>query len=367
MLSNIEVVNYRNIERISAELSPQSNYIIAPNGSGKTNLIESIYYSIFGESFRPIEKLDELMGNSEDFTKVSLDWDFEKLEMIISKKEGRKFLVNQKRITLSKIPQKFPVILFAPQSVDLVAREPGVRRQDLDNFLGTINIRYRDLITDYKKVLKNRNALIKMIRDRKSERSELRFWTDKLVTLSDEIFTQRIDFFNNIDNYIKSTVSKLDSYLDNKIYITLEAKYISSLELNNGYSFKDILSKKFSENEDKEIIVGKTLYGIHKDDFQLNLAEKNLRFLGSRGQQRVGVLLFKLSQYHFYQSIFNKSPVLLIDDLMSELDNQNREKLANILINSELQFLLSSADENEVPSDLKTMGRRLVLNDNAME
>ncbi|MEO6729247.1 MAG: hypothetical protein ABIM99_04965, partial [Candidatus Dojkabacteria bacterium] len=119
--------------------------------------------------------------------------------------------------------------------------------------------------------------------------------------------------------------------------------------------------KKYQENQEKEIIVGKTLYGIHKDDFAILMNGENLRFYGSRGQQRLGVLLFKLSQSDHYFSIKEIKPIFLVDDLMSELDDQNRLVASDLVSEARNQFILTSADEDEVPEKLRSVSNLISL------
>lgn len=360
MLTNVNIINYRNLKEVNEVLDQKLNLIIAPNGTGKTNFIEAIYYTVFGESFRPVSTLSELIGSVEDMAKLSLNWFDEKLELVVTQNQ-RRFILNGKRTFQSRIPSRFPAILFAPQSVDLVAREPSVRRQDLDHYLSILNARYKEILNSYKTVLSNRNAMIKMIKDQKASKSDLEFWTDKLVENADEIYKIRVKFFDDIKEKIISTVESLNGQLKDDVFNTLDVSYTSHIEGISIDSFKEALRSKFMDNYEKEIVVGRTLYGVHRDDFQILLGDRNLRFFGSRGQQRIGVLLFKLSQAFLIEDRFGKQPILLLDDLMSELDNSNREKLAYILDSINFQVVLTTADGNEVPEKIKNQSKLISI------
>lgn len=353
MLKTISIQNYRNLKNLNLDVSPKINLLVATNGSGKTNLLEVIYYSIFGESFRPISGNFELLGNQDELLKIVLEFDFDKLQLVVEK-NNRRFILNNKKIFLSKIAPRFPIIVFAPQSVDLVSREPSLRRQDLDHFLSILDPKYKSLLSKYKTLLRNRNSLIKMIRENKATRTDLEFWTNNLVEVAEEIFKTRVKFFQEIKIQMKKTVDLLGEYFENDEFNSLDVNYISSLEGVVEENFKFILKNKFDDNLEKEIVVGKTLYGIHKDDFQVLLHNKNLRFLGSRGQQRIGILLFKLAEAFYLETKLSIMPLILLDDLMSELDSNNRSKVSSILLKIDAQIFMTTADENEIPGILRS-------------
>lgn len=359
MLESIAIQNYRNLKDLNIELSPSISLIVAPNGSGKTNFLESIFYSVFAESFRPINANQELVGDNTRQMRVKLKFDTFELDLLMNN-NARKFLLNNKRVPLAKIPQKFPTILFAPQSVDLISREPGLRRQDLDLFLGIVNPRYKEVLAKYKVILKNRNSMIKMIRENKAKRADLEFWTNGLIENGAEIFRIRVKFFEEIREEIRHTVEFL-SEGNEGLFELLDIEYVPSLIGSNIENYSELLSEKFRDNLEKEIIVGKTLYGVHKDDFQVLLDKKNLRFLGSRGQQRIGILLFKLAEAFYIQKLFGNLPLILLDDLMSELDVSNREKIATILLKIKTQLILTTADEREIPESLSSVATKISI------
>ena len=190
MLKSITLKNYRNLKTLKTDFSEQGNLIIAPNGSGKTNFLEAIHYSLFGNSFKPLNTSIELIGPEETFAKASTKWDLDNLEVTISNINNtltRRFLLNKKKFPISKISSKFPLILFAPTTVDLVAGEPQLRRDDMDHYLSVSIPGYKESLSKYKIILRNRNAVLKGIREGKLKRNLLDYWNDEIVKLS-EIF-----------------------------------------------------------------------------------------------------------------------------------------------------------------------------------
>lgn len=350
MLNNIVIKNYRNIESLSTSLSKGGNLIIAPNGSGKTNAIESIYYSVLGESFKPMETNAEVIGPCLEFAKISTKWGNDSLDLTISNTEkiNRNYQLNTKKTLISKISPKFPIILFAPHTVDLVVGEPQIRRNDLNAFLSILNTDYKKLVSKYNIILKNRNAVIKQIRDGKVPEQMLDFWTTKIIDSAVEVYNYRIDFFEKIEAFFVDAQMVLFG-VEN---FTLDIKYLPNVTPEN-MSFKETLESKYINNRSKEIIVGKTLYGVHKDDFVILLNGNNLKFKGSRGQQRIGISVLKFAELLLYYEKYQIFPLLLLDDIMSELDDSNRAKIAGYLLEKKLQFILTSAEQKEVPDILQ--------------
>lgn len=358
MLNYLSVKNYRNISSFNEEINNGGNILVAPNGSGKTNVLESIFYSVLGESFKPIASNAEVIGPKQEFAKVLTKWELDTLELTVSntQKITRNYTLNKKKTIISKISSKFPIILFAPHTVDLVIGEPQTRRADLNAFLSVLYPEYKKIVSQYNIVLKNRNAVIKQIREGKIPDTMLDFWTQKIVDLSDEIYNYRSEFFIQIKNFFvdaQQMLFEVENY-------TLDIKYCPNV-LPDNLSFKETLTSKYHNNKSKEIIVGKTLYGPHKDDFNLRLNSEDLKYKGSRGQQRIGISVLKFAELLLYYKLYNVYPLLLLDDIMSELDDGNRSKIANYLLEKKLQFIITSAEQKELPKVLSSSCKHLQL------
>lgn len=346
MIDNIKLNNYRNISSINLNLNPGISILVQRNGFGKTNFLESIYYTIFRNSFRNVKTYDELINIGADFAKVNIEIGLDNLELVATSKPklSRTVKLNGKRVPLKVPPEKFPILLFAPHSVDLVSGEPSLRRNDLDNVLSILNPQYSEWISKYKKILRNRNALIKAIGEGKATKKQLVYWTEEISKYGALIHSQRHVFFEDILDFMRSTTSLI--YHDIK---TVHANYIPNLN-NKLENIENAYLEKYKENEDKEIIVGKTLYGVHKDDFEFKFGEgQSLRYQGSRGQQRLCSFIFKLAQHNLLKEKYDKKAVLLIDDIFSELDTSHRENIGRFLISLDNQIIMTGADINEFP------------------
>jgi DNA replication and repair protein RecF len=356
MLQTVQLSNYRNLN-LECSLE-KANLLIAPNGSGKSNLLEAIYFSNYGRPFRTILNLEELIGPAESFARADFVWQSGELTLNISQtdKVERRFIVLGKRQKLSTIVGKRNVVLFAPTTINLVLGEPAVRRDDLDDYLGVLQPDYAIALEAYQNALKNRNAVIKMLADNKPAEREFAHFTKVLVEQAAIIYQIRTEFFINIAPYIATVGDKLFA-ADEGFSFTVS--YLPNF--TPEFDFATELQAKFAANAQKEIIVGKTLYGVHKDDYIFRSKTADLRYRGSRGQQRLAGLAFKLAQLHLLQQTNNAESLILLDDLMSELDSSHRHNCAHYLLEQATQFILTSAEESDVPVELIQATNKITL------
>lgn len=363
MIKSIRLTNYRNISRVDTELTEGINMLIAPNGSGKSNFIESIHYTFTGNLFRQIEDRNQLIKENESQSSILIDTEFANLLISLEKNilggVDKKILVNDKKSNQRGILNKHAAILFAPTSVDLVAGEPSVRRRDLDEFIIFLNPQYKSTLESYDRVLKNRNALLKEIKLGRAAISEIDFWTKKLCEMGNEIWEMRNFQVDELNSRYLDLIDHVKNDLDISTFNSIKINYLSNIIPEDNYF--DSIHRKFEENKDKEIIVGKTLYGVHKDDFNVEINNKNMRFLGSRGQQRIGVLLYKLGLFNRIREEKEINPVLLLDDIMSELDVENRKTVGKLILDVKTQVILTSADRHEIPSQISEIAKIIDL------
>lgn len=347
MLTALSLHNYRNLN-LETAIGPKLNLIVASNGSGKSNLLESIYFANSGHSFRPLRDISEIIGPTDTFAKATLEYNIP-LSIIVSNQNRltRRFILSDKVRSLSQIIGLYPVILFAPHAVDIASGEPSARRTDLDDYLSMLSQDYRHQLNQYTNLLKNRNALLKQIKDGRTQISDLQFWSDKLIESGIFLVRQRLEFFNDIQSYATEVASQIYDQLDASFEVTYQSKITEDLNDYAGH-----LQVALTQNWEKEVIVGQTLYGPHKDDYSLNLGNENLRYIGSRGQQRIAVMIWKLAQHQFLLKTKEKDAVILIDDLMSELDEKHRTQIGEYLIKYDHQIIMTSAVENDVPQNL---------------
>lgn len=356
MLQSLELQNYRNLD-MRVDLTAKANLVVAANGQGKSNLLESIFYTTTGKSFRPMQNVTEVIRTGSEFCKVRIVLDSNEVEYITSfdKRLIRKLLVDGKQRTHKQLRQKLQTLVFAPHDVNLVGGEPTVRREDLDIFLGFHLEDYTSIITKYRKLVSNRNALLKQIRNGKADRAELAFWTEQLIETGSQVHNHRLQLLTEIT----PELSRISKRLYKPFYRDFRVDYQSSPSA--GRNYRQTLSNKFASNLDKEIMVGQTLYGPHKDDYDFIVMDKQLRYFGSRGEQRLAVLIWKLAMMEMLQNNQPASLIMLIDDPMSELDAQHRQLCAEYLLQANLQFILTAAETDDVPEIMKKSSHNISL------
>ncbi len=358
MIKNLSLYNYRNLHA-DYLLASRANLVVSPNGTGKSNLLESVFVLAIGSSFHPTTSVADLVGSSEDFTSVTaILEDNTKLQLVNPTNGKRTWQINGKSRRQSAMRSYFKPILFAPHALDLINGDPANRRSDLDNFLSLQIEEYSSLISKYTKVIRNRNSLLRHIRDNYTDPGQMDFWDSALIELGSQIVMHR-------RNYIISNAERILSF-GNMAYgrpRNLEINYRVGSDGNSEGSYQDWLTKKITSNRSKEISSGQSLYGPHRDDIEILLDSKPLRFLGSRGEQRLAVLSWKLSQAQaLWEMDPDNKPMLLVDDAMSELDEQHRDTVGHLLLEQPTQFILTAADHGYIPKFLQNSSQNIILN-----
>ncbi|MFC1780535.1 DNA replication/repair protein RecF [Patescibacteria group bacterium] len=374
VLRSIKLTNFRNLNGEYA-LSKGINVIIGANGLGKTNFLESTNFLSYGKSFRtnceaniintsitgPSHlKFMRISGNFVDSlgSEVMHDVVLENTNNGNGNGCRKTLKKNNNKTPLSKFLRDFHTIIFSPNTIDLVISSPSVRRRDIDDFLSIYDRDYFTEITEYKKVIRNRNRVLESVLKNTSNRSELSFWNKKLIDLGAIIIYKRINFVDTINPLI----SKLASKLFNSKVKDLEVKYISKfVQSKKQKDIKNSFKRKIEQNIDKEIFAGTSLYGPQREDFYFLLNSYDLKEFGSRGQQRLCSFLYKIAQYKLLKRKTGSAPMLLLDDLFSELDRDVRTKVCSFLIDVEGQTILTAVSEKEFDKEFLEKVNRVEL------
>lgn len=341
MISKLKLQNFRNHKKAEFEFL-QKNIILGENGSGKSNILEAIYMLSSGKSFKA-DRDEEIKSYGEEFFRVTGEiGEMEEIGVVWG--NGRKkFEVNQIPKRMVDFAGKLTAVLFGPQDLELVTGSPGVRRRYLDFVISQKNREYRRDLVSYEKGLRQRNRLLEMIREGEAHRSQLYFWDKLLIKNGEYITTKRREYLETLNS--NSQIHKI-------IYD------------------KSVISEtRLKQYETEEVAAGTTLVGPHRDNFivttspltpLLNSGEGNWRDVskfGSRGEQRMAVLWLKEGEIKYLSHITEVSPVaqqpvLLLDDIFSELDHQHREEVERILDNQlgkGGQVIMTSADKHMLP------------------
>ncbi len=320
MIQKIRLQNFRNLPDQVFEFGNGITAIVGPNAAGKTNLLESIYIVSTGKSFKAnIET--ELINIEKNFARIKglVDGN-QKLEIIISKVNHKKLLVNGVSKRLIDFTGNLKVVLFAPQDLDLVTSSPSVRRKFLDNVLSLSDKEYHRAIVSYEKGLRARNKLLFRIREENLSRIQLLFWNQLLIKNGDYISSSRQKFID----------------------FTNATKSLENQKLALIYDKSAISTERLEKYANEEIASANTLVGPHRDDFIFQEGKRDLAHFGSRGEQRMSVLWLKLAELSYLEEKTSTKPTLLLDDILSELDEKHRDVVFNISKNQ--QTIITTAD-----------------------
>lgn len=347
-LSSLEIRNYRNIELCSLALSPRLNIFIGDNGQGKTNFLESIHILLHGDSFRyganhtliQFKKtqavLNTLIHNND------LDY---KVQVHITAMKKDILLNGKKTARLEKyLP---PVVLFSPESLSIIKESSDERRQLIDEVIRSIYKNGAVVLNDYKKTLRTRNKILKDFRDEKVSR-EMTIQTLESINptffkLATELTCLRINSLNEIKSDVENYLKKIDQ----KGTLNFDFEYIISDQKITDSSLENIhkiIVKRAQELVVAELASGMTLVGPQKHDVIFLYNGNDSRFFCSQGQQRSIILAFKMAQIVYHQRVHGFYPILLLDDVLSELDQGKQAALILTLNEIQTQTFLTTTD-----------------------
>ncbi len=343
ILKKINLVNYRNYEKVSVPLNNKINIFIGNNAQGKTNILESIYVLALTKSHRNVNESNLILYGKNSLKiegKIKKDRILETLEIQITKNEKKVFKNKTPIKRISDYISNLNVILFTPDDLEIIKGSPSVRRNLLNIEISQISHSYITTLNEYNKLLKNRNEYLKMLyinhfRDEKY----LDILTERLIEKAVIIYQSRQKFIDKINQNISSLYYEIAGVKG------LWIKYLNNCDIEdfNEENIKEKLRKKYKENYKKELLQGMTLYGPHRDDFEFFIGEENLKLFGSQGQQRLSVICLKLAEIDIFKEKTNTSPILLLDDIFSEIDKSKKNKLIQF-INKDIQTIITATD-----------------------
>lgn len=345
-LNEISVQHYRNYDELTLDFPKTLNIFLGENAQGKTNLLESIYVLAMTRSHRTSNE-KELIHWDSDAAKISGIVEKKTgtvpLEMLISTK-GRKTKVNhieQKR--LSSYIGQLNVILFAPEDLSLVKGSPQLRRKFIDMELGQVNPIYLYDLVQYQSVLKQRNQYLKQLAEKKqSDLVYLDILTEQLAEFGGKVLFARLEFIKKLEHWANLLHKKISHEKEE-----LSIDYFSSIPLDKeNFSLEEIqkqLLESLFDSRKRELFKASTFLGPHRDDLIFNVNGQNVQTYGSQGQQRTTALSVKLAEIDLMYSETGEYPVLLLDDVMSELDNERQLHLLETIEGKVQTFLTTTS------------------------
>ena len=352
-LTELNLHHFRNYDEAQVEFSPQINVLIGENAQGKTNLLESIYVLAMTRSHRTNNDR-ELIEFGKDAAQIKGTVQRElgslKLELDIGK-HGKKAKANHlEKARLSEYLGQLNVILFAPEDLALVKGAPTVRRRFIDMEFGQVSPKYLHDLTQYRDILKQRNRYLKQLQSHEAQdQLYLEVLSEQLAAVGGAIINQRVKFLSELEGYAQKLHQ---SITQGKEKLTFEySSAVKDTAALTEVELSEALMELYRQNQAKEIFQGTTLYGPHRDDVRFLINQKNVQTYGSQGQQRTTALSVKLAEIDLMKNQTGEYPILLLDDVLSELDGARQTHLLKT-IQDKVQTFLTTPGLSDVARNL---------------
>ena len=332
-IEKIKLENFRNYKYENIELNKLINIIFGDNAQGKTNILEAIYFTSLGKSFRT-NKEKEIVKENESQAKIEINFiknnRKEKINAEISDKKN--FYINDIPVKkLSELVGKINIVLFSPEDIEILRNEPIKRRKFLNIMISQLRPKYIFLLSEYNKILEQRNNYLKKIKYENKSQEYLTIWDEQLEKIGIKIYEYRKEFIEKINNKIKKIHLNTTENKEN-----IEIKYKTNIDKKN-------YMENLLKNKSVDIQKGYTSIGIHRDDFEIYINKKNVAIFGSQGQQRTSIISLKLAEADVIYDEIEEYPIVLLDDFMSELDKKRINGFIQNIKNN--QVLITTTDK----------------------
>lgn len=341
-LKRLSLLNFKNYDEAELELSQEVNCFTGPNGSGKTNLLDAIYYLSFCKSyFNPIDSQN--IRHEEPFMVIQGTFEKEGKEQQVycglKKGQKKQFKRNKKEYErLADHIGLFPAVIISPSDVDLIKEGSEFRRKFMDGIISQYDRKYLNWLIDYNKALSQRNHLLKTFAEKRYFDAEsLEIWDAQLIELSVKIHGERKRFMSEFMPEFNTLYSAISGEKE-EVSITYNS------QLNEGE-----FEEKFKSHLDRDRNFQRTTAGIHKDDLLFEIGGHPMKKFGSQGQQKSFLIALKLGQFRFIKQISGLTPVLLLDDIFDKIDDQRVNYLMKLVSNHEFgQIFITDTDPDRV-------------------
>lgn len=345
-IRRLSLIGFRNYHELALSFHAGLNIFVGENAQGKTNLLEAIYFSVTGGSFRTF-KDRELINLRRNQAYSACVWESggleKKLEQMLDRNKAKRVKLNGKEIrSFKEISEETPMVVFSPDDLSMVKGAPKGRRDFLDEAISSLRHEYRFLLTRYQKVLSQRNNLLK---DPKMQRDFLEVFDLQLADYGAKLIRYRELYLKKLEKTASVILRELSGDRDE-----LKMFYVSSLEgFHEGAGEEELRTaflKEIRASHERDRMLQTTTVGPHRDEFSMYISDRDARMYGSQGQQRSLVLSLKLGLLRMMEEEANCRPVLLLDDVFSELDEKRRFYLVKYI--QRLQTFLTTTSIEEL-------------------
>ena len=347
--------NYRNYKDLDISLSPNLNIFIGKNAQGKSNILESVFVLALTKSYMNV-KDQNLIMDGEDFSRLQaifFNHDVENSLEVIITDSSKKLKINHIEIKkYSDYISRMKVLIFSPYNVNFIKDGPNVRRKSINIVISQFSKSYVTLLQNYNAVLKKRNQFLKNINYLNDfNKIYLDKLNERFCSLAIDIVLEREQFILKVNSVLSQIYHEIMGYDDlSLIYITNVPRF------DDKGKMAVQLEKKLSASFEREKMYGATLIGPHRDDFIFYLGEKELSIYGSQGQIRAAILALKLSEMMIFKDRDGDYPILLLDDIFSELDVEKRNRLVKYILD-DVQTIITTTDIDLIDDELVEKAR----------
>jgi DNA replication and repair protein RecF len=330
--------------------------LVGPTAIGKTNFLEAVYYLSTGKSFRA--KDENLIGWDEQFTR--LDGEIVNSEGAkgiavilesINSRAKKTVKIKDQKVASAKLLGELSSVIFTPEEIELISNLPEARRRYLNLVISQSDRKYAINLLHFKKALEQRNALLRRIKEGQARASELEVWDGKLAEYAEYLIIARDSFITEINKTVSGHYRKLSGDKEE-----LQLEYLPSINPRGGWS-GIVLS--LTQNRENDIFARVTTKGPHRDDFAFKIDGRNVLTFASRGELRTIILALKMAELDFIEKVRGERPVLLLDDVYSELDAARRDLLSQLL--SQQQTIITTTDLDHVSKKVLEKARVIKL------
>ena len=349
--------NFRNYGLCSLQFPAMVNIFYGKNAQGKTNLLEAIFYAAFGMSHRTFQE-DDLFGDGQremavkaDFTSFDSDYEIKIKRYEQNGRIKKELLLDNVNIKAKEHYGTLNTVMFSPEDLQLIKGEPQLRRRFFDMQIAQTDKSYYELLVKYNRLLQQRNKLLKEIRDNNGDKGQLNLWNNELSASAARIIKKRLAALKELlviaSGIYASIAGGSESMMINYALKTSNDFILQQSDKSES-EWQEFYLKELHERQALDILRGNTSIGPHRDDLFFYVSGKLLKSFGSQGQQRSAALALKLAQLEYVKNNTGEYPVLLLDDVMSELDSERRTHLLKF-IDGRVQTFITVNDKHLIP------------------
>jgi DNA replication and repair protein RecF len=345
-LKSLKGTGFRNLSDFELEFSPTKNLFHGGNGTGKTNLLEAIYYLSIGRSHREAAEDEHLIQFNKDLMRLEGAAEARGGEILVesalNKEEKRLRINGEPQQKLSELIGRMPIVSLSPEDDELCKGGPGNRRRFLDMAISQFSRTYLADLQEYRRILHQRNRLLFDIREGRADAGSLEVWNQQLVNCGAKIIRKRLEVIDDLKEMAGSRYMRISGGRER-----LGLRYHLSCKTEPGEGVEQAFNRALASSFEFEKRRGLTMFGPHRDDLEITIAGHRIRNFGSQGQQRTAAIALKLAEAEMLAGQLGEKPVILLDEIFAELDRDRGGFLVDQL-EPDYQIFIATAKEEDV-------------------